>query len=75
MAGFQSCKLDDIIGNIFRIIDTLWGESTGHRWISLTMASDTELWCFLGSALKLTIEQTIEAQVIWDPFALIMKSL
>ena len=25
----------------------LWGESTGHRWIPLTNASDAELWCFL----------------------------
>ena len=23
---------------------------TGHRWIPLTKASDTELWCFLSSA-------------------------
>ena len=34
-------------GNIFRVIGPLWGESTGHRWIPLTKASDAELWCFL----------------------------
>ena len=28
----------------------LCGEFTGERWIPLTQASDTELWCFLGSA-------------------------
>ena len=30
-------------GNIFRVTGLLWGESTGHRWISLTKASDTIL--------------------------------
>ena len=30
----------------------LWGESTGHRWISLTKASDAELWHFLDPRLK-----------------------
>ena len=34
-------------GNIFRVTGPLWGESTGHRWIPLTNASDAELWCFL----------------------------
>ena len=34
-------------GNIFRVTGPLWGESTGHRWIPFTKASDTELWCFL----------------------------
>ena len=37
-------------GNIFRFTGPLWGESTGHRWITLTKASDTKLWCFLWSA-------------------------
>ena len=36
--------------NIFRVTRPLWGESTGHRWIPLTKASDAELWCFLWSA-------------------------
>ena len=34
-------------GNIFRVTGTLCGEFTSHRWISLTKASDAELWCFL----------------------------
>ena len=37
-------------GNIFRDIDHLCGEFTGHRWIPHTKASDAELWCFLWSA-------------------------
>ena len=34
-------------GNIFRVTGPLYGEFTGHRWISRTKASDAELWCFL----------------------------
>ena len=37
-------------GNIFHVTGHLCGEFTGHRWISRTKASDTELWCFLWSA-------------------------
>ena len=33
-------------GNIFRVTSHLCGNSTGHRWISHTKASDAELWCF-----------------------------
>ena len=33
-------------GNIFHVTGPLCGEVTGHRWISLTKASDAELWCF-----------------------------
>ena len=36
-----------INGNIFHVTGPWWGESTGHRWIPLTKASDAELWCFL----------------------------
>ena len=36
-------------GKKIRVTDALWGESTGHRWIPLTKASDAELWCFLWS--------------------------
>ena len=28
---------------------TLWGESSGHRWIFFTNANDAHLWCFLWS--------------------------
>ena len=34
-------------GNIFRVTGHLCGKFTGPRWISRTMASDAELWCFL----------------------------
>ena len=37
-------------GNIFRVTGPLCGEFTGHRWIPLTKASDTELRCFFWSA-------------------------
>ena len=36
-------------GNIFRVTGHLCQESTGHRWIPRTKASDAELWCFLRS--------------------------
>ena len=62
-------------GNIFSVIGNLWGESTGHRWISLAKASDAELWCFLLSTPEQTIEQTMETPVIWNAIALIMMSL
>ena len=39
-------------GNIFRVTGPLCGEFTGHRWITLTKASNAELWCFLWSALE-----------------------
>ena len=46
----------------FSVLLDLWEEFTGHRWISLTKASDEQ-----------TAEQTIETQVMWD--SLIMTSL
>ena len=33
-------------GDILRDNGPLWGESTGHRWIPLTKASDAGLWFF-----------------------------
>ena len=39
-------------GNTFRVTGPLYGEFTGHRWILLTKASDTELWYFLWSEPK-----------------------
>ena len=62
-------------GNIFRVTGPLYWELTSYRWISLTKASDAELWCFLWSSPEQTVEQTIEAPVIWDAIALIMTSL
>ena len=40
--------------------------TTGLRWISLTKASDVELWCFLWTVHKQTVKQTIETPVIRD---------
>ena len=37
-------------GIIFRVTGPMCGWFTGHRRISLTKASDPELWCFLWSA-------------------------
>ena len=37
-------------GSIFRVTGPLCGEFTAHRWIPLTKASGTEIWCFLWSA-------------------------
>ena len=37
-------------GNILRVTGHLCGEFAGHRRISLTKASDADLWCFLWSA-------------------------
>ena len=50
----------------FRVTGPLWGESTDHRWIPLTKASDAELWCFLWYAPEQTVEQTIIRPAIWD---------
>ena len=61
-------------GNIFRVTGPLWEESTGHRWIPLTKASDAELRWFLWSAPEQTVEQT-ETPLIWDAIALVLTPL
>ena len=53
----------------------LWGESTGHRWIPLTKASDAKLRCFLWFAPEQKAAQTIKTYVMWDAMALIVTSL
>ena len=58
----------------FRVTGPFCGESTVHRWIPLTKASDAEFWCVIWSALE-AVEQTIDTPVIWDATALIMTSL
>ena len=40
------------------VIGPLWGEFTGHRWISFTKASDVELWCFLCTLNKRLSQQS-----------------
>ena len=57
------------------VTDPLLGESTGHRWIPLTKASDSELWSFLWSAPEQMVEQTTETPVIGDANVPIMTSL
>ena len=54
----------------FRVTGPVWWETTGHRWIPLTKASDAEIWCFLWSAPEQTVEPTIRTLVIWDAIAL-----
>ena len=39
-------------GNVFRVTGPLCGKFTGHRWIPLTVASDSELWCFFDMRLN-----------------------
>ena len=41
------CMMTSSNKNIFRDTGTVWGESTGHRWIPLTKASDAELCLML----------------------------
>ena len=53
-------------GNIFHVIGPLWGESTGHRWIPLTKASDVELWYFLWSVPE---QMAVWTFLIWDAIA------
>ena len=51
--------------NIFRVTGPLWGESTGHRWIPHTKASDEELWCFIWSASEQTVEKKQQLRRRW----------
>ena len=62
-------------GLIFRVTGPLCRVFTSHRWIPLTKASAMELWCFLWSVPKQTVEQTILRLVMWDAIMLIMMSL
>ena len=40
------CHVTTSRGNIFRVTGPLCGESTGHRWMPLTKASDADLLVF-----------------------------
>ena len=44
------CMITSSNGNIICVTGPLCREFTGHRWIPLTKASDSELWYFLWSA-------------------------
>ena len=61
--------------NKIRVTGPLWMESTGHRWIPFTKASDAELWCFLWSAPEQMFQQKIETLVIWDAIGRLITSL
>ena len=60
---------------VFQYSMMMCGESTGHRWIPRTKASEAELCYFLWSASESTIEQPMETPVIWNTIVLIMTSL
>ena len=62
-------------GNIFRVTGPLWGESTSHRFIPLTKASDAGFDIFLWSAPEETDKESIGTPVIRDAIVLIMTSL
>ena len=48
MGSLSTSLYDGVIkGNIFHLTGALWGESIGHRWITLIKASHWELWCSL----------------------------
>ena len=55
--NIQMMTLSD--GNMLLVTGLLWGDSTSHRWISLTKACDAELF---------------EKLVIWDATELIITS-
>ena len=74
-AVYYLIMMTSLNGNIFRVVGPLWVESAGHRWIPLTKASDTELWCFLWSAPGQTVEKIIKKVVIWEAFMLVLTSL
>ena len=71
----RSVMMTSSNGNIFRVTGPLWGEFTGQRWVPLTKANGAELWCFIWSAPKRMVEQTIETLVSLDTTMLIMTSL
>ena len=62
-------------GNVFRVAEPLWRESTGHRCIPLSKVVTGSFDCFLWSAPEQTVEKTIETSLIYDAITLIMTSL
>ena len=66
---------DVIIWKHFQRCWQLWGESTGHRWVPITKATDAELRWFRWSEPEQTVEWTLEKPLIWDATAPIVTSL
>ena len=62
-------------GNVFRVTDPLWDESTGHLWIPFTKSSNAELLSFLWSESEQTVEQTIGTPMVSDTITPIVTSL
>ena len=59
--NYVACTCDVAPQNVFHNDVMKWKHFPrywpfGHRWIPLTKASDTELWCFLWSAPEQTVE-------------------
>ena len=61
-------------GNIFHVTGPLWRETTSHRWIPPTKASDAGLLYFLWSAPEQTAEHNPDAD-FWEAIAPITASL
>ena len=53
--------------NKFRVTGSLWGESTGHRWIPLTKAMTRSIHDFF--------DVRMHKRLIWDAIVRIMTSL
>ena len=58
-------------GNIFFVIDPLWGESTGV--FPQNRASNAELWCLLYFSSEQTVEQALELSVIRDAMMFVWR--
>ena len=56
------CMMTSSNGNILRTTGPLWGESTGHRWIPLTMASEAELRGLLALRMNKRLSQQSRRQ-------------
>ena len=61
--------------NSFQVTGPLWGDSTSHRWVPLTKATNAKLGLFPWARSEKTAEQTVDMLVNWDAMALIITSL
>ena len=50
--NFLELMMTSSNGNIIRVTGPVCGESTGHRWIPLSKASNVEHWCYLRSRIN-----------------------